>query len=256
MSENKNDRRDMSLTQKLSRAETGAPPWSIASALTSLGVMMVGLIVLGPALASLLLGSQEATPTLLMMGWAIGPAATTAYVVVSRRSSSASWLAMRLRAGHLPLPMGLLIGVAIALAIDLIIGLVSGRFLPVPEIFGFHTQGISSLIAAAVLIVLLQPVAETLVFQAVILPSLRWRLGPWRGVFATCLLYVLLHTLVYFAPYQAAYDAVWHGLAYPLLLCLTFTLLKIYTDSSLTVLLARICAGAIFLLTALALTGM
>ena len=65
---------------------------------------------------------------------------------------------------------------------------------------------------AALLLVVLQPIADTLVFQAVVLPSLRWRLGPWRGVIATCLLYVLLHALVYFAPYQAAYEALWYGL--------------------------------------------
>ena len=127
--------------------------------------------------------------------------------------------------------------------------------MPVPEIFGFNTQGTGGVVVAALLLVLLQPIADTLVFQAVVLPSLRWRLGPWRGVIATCLLYVLLHALVYFAPYQAAYEALWYGLAYPLLLCLSLSLLKVYSDSSLTVLIARISAGGIFLLTALALSG-
>lgn len=256
MSEHRNDRREMSMMQKLSLEESAAPPWSLSSALTSPIAMLVGLIVLGPTLASLLLGSQDLTPTLLMVGWAIGLAAAAAFVVVNRRSSAESWMSLRLQRGHLPLPMGLLFGVAIALSIDLIIGLASGQFLPVPEIFGFHTEGMSSVFVAALLLVVLQPIAETLVFQALVLPSLRWRLGPWRGLIATCLLYNLLHALVYFAPYQATYAAFWHGLAYPLLLCLTFSLLKIYSDSSLTVLIARISAGAVFLLTALALSGM
>lgn len=241
--------------QKLSRAEAAATPWSMASALTSVIAMLVSLAVLGPALASLLLGSQEAAPAVLMLGWAIGLAAATAYVLVNRRSSADSWRAMRLQRGYLPLPMGAIIGVAIALAIDLIVSLASGQFLPVPEIFGFGAQGSGGVLAAALLLAVLQPVADTLVFQAVVLPSLRWRLGPWRGIFATCLLYVLLYALVFFAPYQAAYDAIWHGLAYPLLLCLSFSLLKVYSDSSLTVLVARVSAGSVFLLTALALAG-
>ena len=241
--------------QKLSRAEASAPPWSFVSALTSVIVMLVGLAVLGPAAASLLLGAQEATPALLMLGWAIGLTAAIAYVLVSRRSSAECWRALRLQRGYLPLPMGALIGVAIALAIDVIVSLGGGQFLPVPEIFGFNTQGTGGIVLAALLLAVLQPIADTLVFQAVVLPSLRWRLGPWRGVIATCLLYVLLHALVYFAPYQAAYEALWYGLVYPLLLCLSFSLLKVYSDSSLTVLIARISAGGIFLLTALALSG-
>ena len=246
MSETPIDRREMSIMQKLSRAEAAASPWSVASALTSVMVMLVSLAVIGPAAASLLLGSQEATPTLLMLGWAIGLAAAAAYVTVNRRSSADSWRAMRLRRGYLPLPMGAMIGVAIALAIDLIVSLGSGQFLPVPEIFGFRTQGSGGVLAAALLLALLQPLADTLVFQAVVLPSLRWRLGPWRGVIATCLLYILLYALVFFAPYQAAYNAIWYGLVYPLLLCLSFSLLKVYSDSSLTVMIARVSAGSVF----------
>ena len=87
MSETPIDRREMSVMQKLSRAEASAPPWSFVSALTSVIVMLVGLAVLGPAAASLLLGAQEATPALLMLGWAIGLTAAIAYVLVSRRSS-------------------------------------------------------------------------------------------------------------------------------------------------------------------------
>ncbi len=255
MSETPIDRREMSIMQKLSRAEAAAAPWSMASALISAIVMLVSLAVLGPAAASILLGSQEATPALLMLGWAIGLSATIAFVTVNRRSSADSWRAMRLQPGYLPLPMSAMIGVAIALAIDLIVSLGGGHFLPVPEIFGFQAQGSGGVLGAALLLALLQPIADTLVFQAVLLPSLRWRLGPWRGVIATSLLYVLMYALVFFAPYQARYDAIWYGLAYPLLLCWSFSLLKIYSDSSLTVLVARVSAGGVFLLTALALSG-
>ena len=255
MNQQQQDRREMTLKAKLSVPEAAAPPWGILGAASSLIAMFISMTLIGPGLASLLLGRQDAEPLLLMLGWAIGLVATAAFVLISRRNSDSSWQALRLQKGSLPLPMVLLIGVAIALAIDLFISLASGQFLPVPQIYGFQFHGLPGAIVAALLMILLQPVAETLVFQAVILPALRWTLGPWRGLITTCLLFVLFHALVYYAPYQSAYEGIWYGLAYPLFSCLAFSLLKVFSDSSQTVLIARVSAGLIALLTAMALTG-
>lgn len=255
MTSDQRERREMSLMQKLSLPEAAAPPWSLLTAALTVGVMLVCLILIGPALASLLLNSQQATPDLLMLSWTIGMAGTAAFVLVNRRSSANSWRALRLKRRGAPLPLIALVGVAIALFANLIISLASGQFLPVPEVYGIGQQGATGVIVAAILLVFLQPLAETLVFQALLLPSLRWTLGPWRGTLATCLLFIFLHQLVFFAPYQSVYSALWYGLVYPLLVCFSFSLLKVHTGSSLSVLVARISAGLIFLLTGMAITG-
>ena len=132
MNHQQQDRREMTLKAKLSVPEPAAPPWGILGAALSLIAMFFSMTLIGPGLASLLLGRQEAEPLLLMLGWAIGLVATAAFVLISRRNSDSSWQALRLQKGSLPLPMVLLIGVAIALAIDLFISLAGGQFLPVP----------------------------------------------------------------------------------------------------------------------------
>ncbi len=249
------DRRELSLKAKLSLPEESDPPWSLVSAALAAVALLISLIVVGPALASLLLSSQEVTPFLLMLSWALGMALTVVFVIFSRRSSAESWNALQLGTGNLPRPIVLLVGVAIALAIDLVVSLASGRFLPVPAIFGFQSQNAASFILAALLLILLQPLAESLVFQAIILPSLRWTLGPWIGVLATSALFAALHLLVFWAAYATTYDFLWYGIVYPGLTGFCFCLLKVYTASSSAVVIGRMGAGLIFLLTALAISG-
>lgn len=255
MSDAAADRREMSLLAKLSLPEASAPPWSVLTAILTLGALIVCLIVVGPALASIALGAAEVTPALLMLSWALGLALTTAFVLVNRRSSAESWRALRFVRGRLPLPLTLLIGVALALATDLAVSLASGRFVPAREIFGLQPQAAGSVVLAALLLLVLQPLAETLVFQAVLLPSMRWTLGAWRGTLVTSLAATALHFQVYSQVVDPRYDTLWHGFVMPFALALLFCLLKVYTGSSSAVLSGRIGAGLMFLLTALALYG-
>jgi hypothetical protein len=63
---------------------------------------------------------------------------------------------------------------------------------------------------------------------------------------------------VFYISYQPNYPEstlLWYGVAYPLLTGLMFCLIKVYTDSTRAVIVARIGAGLIFFLTALVLVG-
>ncbi len=255
MSEAPKDRRDMSLMAKLFLPEAEAPPWSMVSAWLSVGAMLISLILVGPALATILLGSDAVTPFLLMLSWALGMALTAAFALVARRSSEQSRRALRLVRGELPLALSLLCGIGIALALDLTVSLASGQFLPAPQIWGFQSQGGMGLLLATLMLVVLQPLAETLVFQAVLLPRLRWSFGHWGGVIATSAAFTLLHLLVFTQAYGSTYDPMWYGLVYPAGIGLMFCLLRVYTRSSGAVLVARMGAGLVFLLTALVLFG-
>ena len=255
MPDNFPNRREMSLRAKLSIPEAAAPPWSLSRAGLCLLAMFVCLLLIGPTLASLLLGSVDATPGLLMLGWALGMALCIAFALLWLRGSPAYQPALQFERGHLPLPNALLLGVAIAIFIDLVISLGSGQFLPLPEVYGMRAGGIDRLLLGALLLILLQPLAETLVFQAILLPSLRWRFGPWRGVVGAVAAYVLLHTLVFTLAYTATYDPLWYGRIYPAGISLAFCLLKVYAQSSRAVLIGRVGAGILFFLTALVLTG-
>ena len=197
-----------------------------------------------------MLGSAELTPLLLMLSWTLGMALCSAFVLVSRRSSPASWQALNMRRGKQPLALAMLYGVAIGLTLDLVIGLLGGRFLPMPAIFGLPDSGAAMIFLGALLVVLAQPIAETLVFQTVLLPTLRSRLGAWPGVIITSALQTLLYLLVFVAALGDAYDLLWHGIVFPAALAFGFCLLRVLADSSLSVLLGRMGAGTIFLLTA------
>jgi len=247
------DRRELSLRAKLSLPEAAAAPWGALGAAAALGSLLLCLLVLGPALASLLLGNQASTPLLLLLSWALGMGIAAGFVSISRRSSAASWQALQFTRGNLPLPLALLHGIGIALTIDLVISLSSGAFLPIPELVGFLAAAPASLILAALLVIVLQPIAETLVFQAQLLPALRWRLGAWRGLLLTCAVYIAVHTAVFSAAYAGQPQAFWHTVVYPALLCCFSCMLKVYAQSSLSVLVARMSAGLIFYLTAFVL---
>ncbi len=259
MSEDPVDRRDLSLMAKLSLPEESEPPWSLLSALLTVAVLFVCLALIGPASVSAVMASTGNTrdvlfPFELMLSWMIGLAVAIVFVLVSRRSSEESWHALRLVRGELPLPMSLLIGIAIALALDLAVSLASGEFWPLPLMLGFQLKGAQGILLALIQLVALQPLAETLVFQGVLLPRMRWAFGHWGGVIGTAAMYTIVYQLVFIEAYPF-YDKLWHGIVFPMSAGILFCLLKIYTRSTGAALLGRMSAGLIFLLTAVAISG-
>ncbi len=254
MNEDRKNRREMSLLEKLTLPEASEPPWSLFSATLSYGVMFLCLTVIGSSLVTLGSARQVLFSSELKLGWALGMAITIVFILVSRRSSDESWKALRLVKGELPLPLALLVGIAIALALDLGVSLASGEFWPVPQIWRFQPQDAWGLLLAALILIVLQPLAETLLFQAMLLSRMRWTFGHWGGLVGTSALYTALYYLVFIEPY-AFYDPIWHGIVFPAGIAIFFSLLKVYTQSSAAALLGRMGAGLVLLLTALAIYG-
>ena len=254
MPEGATDRREMTLLAKLSMPEAAEPPWSLIGAVQTLLAFFLCLILIGPALVAVFTRGDVNLPSEFTLSWAIGMALTLLFVIVSRRSSAESWRALGLTRGELPLPLVLLLGIAIALAVDLTVSLATGAFWPMPQIWYFQSHGVQGLLLAMLVAVVLQPLAETLVFQAVLLPRMRCSFGPWRGVIATAATYTVLYSLVFIPPYPF-YDLLWHGILFPVCIGTLFCLLRIYTGSTFAVIIARMGAGLIFFLTALALVS-
>lgn len=254
MNEHPKDRREMSLREKFGLPEASEPPWSLLSAALAVFAMFVCLAIIGPSFVAIAGAGGILTAFELMASWSIGMALTIVFALVSRRASATSWAALRLRPGELALPLAPVIGIAIGLTFDLIANLSAGRILPQAQIWALQTGGAPSLLLAALLLVVLQPFAETLVFYAVLLPRLRWRLGHWLGLIATAAVYAGLHYLIFFQTADANQLRL-PSLVLPLLLGITFCLLRVFSQSSLVVLIARMSAGLGFFLTALAIAG-
>ncbi len=259
MSDSSLDRREMTFRQKLSIPESSDTPWSMMDATIIVLVLLITLILVGPSIVTLPSANVTViTPFMLMFGWAIGQVITIAFVVINRRSSPESWQALKLDKGLIPQPIAVLVGVAIALTTDLIVSLPSSQFLPIPEIFGLQTEGVGSLVVAALFVVLIQPIAESLVFQGVLLPKLRVIMGPWGGVVMTTVIFTVIHYGIFYSSYESNYPQeamLWYGIAYPLVFGFTFSLLKVYAQSTRAVILGRMGAGVILLLTALILVS-
>lgn len=247
------ERRDMSLKEKFSIPEANEPPWSLPSAALTVFALLICLAIIGPSLVSIGYGSML-TPFKLTASWSIGMALTAVFVLVRSRASAEGWAALRMSRGELALPLAPIIGVAIGLTIDLMANLSVGRLLPPAQIWVLQSGGNLSLVLAALMLVFLQPLAETLVFQAVLLPRLRWRFGHRFGVAATAAAYAILHYLIFFHTSDSD-QLLWSGIVFSLCIGILFCLLKVLSESSLFVLVARMGTGLIFFLTALALVG-
>ena len=91
-------------------------------------------------------------------------------------------------------------------------------------------------------------------FQAVLLPRLRWSIGPWAGSIATAAAFTAMYYVVFVADFGLYRDP-WNGIVFPFGIGILFCLLKVYAQSTSAVIIARMGAGLIFLLTALVLVG-
>lgn len=249
------DRREMSILEKLSIPESQSPPWSAIEAIIVLFGFLLALMLIGPAIASIIMG-ETPSPILFLLGWTIGEAIAIPFILINRRSSQASWQAMQLNHTGLPAPFLLLVGVALAITVDVIVGIGSGQFVIIPVLYGFQIQGVFGILLAGLFVVLIQPIAETLVFQGILLPKMRYVLGSWLGVFLCTVLYTLIHYGIFYLAYADVYPAqtmLWYGVMLPFLSGLIFCLIRVYTNSTRAVMIARIGAGLIFLMTSLVL---
>ena len=231
-------------TQIISRMiQTQAPvPWSLLDALFALFVLVVGMIVIGATVASLLSENPVApTPTVLLIGWCIGSVIAMGYVWLNYRRREGGITALHLDTKVQSLAFVALITIGAALLFDLIAAASAGQFSPIPELRGIVGGNLNDWIIAIVFLVMLQPIAEEVVFRGILQPSLRIALKPWAGWLVTSLLYAIFHFLVYASQLQGS-DAVWVGFILPFLQGLYLGSVRIVTTSTS----AAIVAHAIF----------
>src|SRR5947207_12715946 len=99
----------------------------------------------------------------------------------------------------------LLIGVGLAILLDLIGRGVIGFIIPDPELLNLYSyvqlygQPVLALswILVVLFMVVLQPLAEGLVFQGLLLPSLRNAISSWPGFILSAVAYTMFHFVAY-----------------------------------------------------------
>jgi len=227
-----------------------AANWPLASAL----VFAAGDVVIsmaGQIIALTLAGESAAAPSVstLALGALIGAMALIIVLILwGRRRYGAHWLDV-LRAG----PSGLnlfpyvLIGLGTAWAIDL-----GGRVLQintqaVPTVLVALTGPVNlAWVVAALVAVILLPVADTLIFQGIIYPVLSRDLpNNLLAIGGTTVLYAVASLALGIDP--------WFSLVQPLLMALILTAIRAYTGTLRPVLAARVLFGVFFIFSALLL---
>lgn len=232
-----------------------APPWTITDVAMTLVALLVSMFLIAPSVASLTAG-EFLTPRALLFGWMVGLLITTGFVLLNRGRTPEERQALRLVAQTQPsLFFVFVFGIAITLLVDVFVGLPGGGFSPaalLAGISGHPNTDAATWLLAALVAVLVQPIAETLVFFGVVLPRLRASISPWGGYAITVALFTSYHFAA-FGDNLAPALRMGYGLLAPALIGAFLGAVRTRTSSTLATLLAYIGVGATTLLAALAL---
>ena len=229
------------------------PPWSLATGLFFVAVYVV-LIVAGQALAVTLsgVGFDALTPGTLALGTFLGCLVMAGGILQwARRRWPDRWIdALHLRPSlHPPVFAVVLIGLGAAWAIDLIGVLLKIKAEDVvPPLLSALVGPVGiSWAVAALLAVVVQPLAEGLVFGGIVYPSLARDLK--NNIVASVV------TAAIYAAISLGFLATgtnsWYALIQPFLMMLVVTLIRTYTQSTQSAIVARALFGLFFVLAAL-----
>ncbi|MBI1277899.1 MAG: CPBP family intramembrane metalloprotease [Anaerolineaceae bacterium] len=230
-------------------ANEPTPPWGVWGAIGAMIASFVA-IILGSAISIILLPQSQYT---YLLGWSIGALLVFVFVWIRRRSPhywSAMWNGTPASRGQ-SIFWYLLIGVGLAILLDLVGRSVVGLLIPDPELLDLYAavqlrQPIAPLswIFVVLFMVILQPLAEGLVFQGLLLPSLRATISPWGGFILSAAAYTMFHFVSFPVPASANNNAlIWIGLVQPLIGGLIFAAVRVYTGSTRAAVLTHMAFG-------------
>lgn len=172
------------------------PPWGFFIAFNTVAMAFVSLTFIGTLISYSLF---DEGPFFLPVGWAAGCLLTILYINISRRNDREH---LRLEARNSRLLIVLLFGIGMAITFDVAALLINGLFLPAPELLNLVPvrDNPAAWLVAILLMVLLQPVAEQLLFSGVFFPAAQQAMGAWGGYLLTVIVFGLFHMLVYAYP--------------------------------------------------------
>ena len=241
------------LMKRIAAAEV-QPPWGTWAAISAMVASFLAVII-GSAVSVILIPESQYS---ILLGWTVGAALMVAFVWFTRRSTRywpAVWNGSADKSAN-SLTQNifwyLLIGVGLAILLDLIGRAVVGLIIPDPEllnlyayvqIYGQPVLGISWILVV-LFMVILQPLAEGLVFQGLLLPSLRATIASWPGFILAVAAYTMFHFVSFQPPASASTTALlWIGIIQPLISGLIFAAVRVYTGSTRAAVLTHMAFG-------------
>lgn len=208
-------------------AREAQPPWSLQSALLTIA-FSAAVMFIGIAMSVAWVGEA---PFYEHVGWGIGGVLMIAFVLQTRRSARER-AALRLDPPRTPFFFLLFLGLGAAIAVDIVSAAADGgQFLPMPEMLANPVDTVTAFVAAALFMILVQPIAEELVFRGVVYPALN-AFGGWVRWLGSSALYAAFHAIIYTSSYSTTESVAWHAFFAPLLMGLIFGAVRARTGST------------------------
>lgn len=223
------------LFRQINRVEP-PPPWGLLTALF-LFVAAFGLMFAGVNIGAVMVSDNVTVA--LTFGWLIGCMFVIAMIGVFQRSTE-DRAALRLAPTPAPLITLFGVGFGVAVTLDLIGIPVQGRVLPPPELATYSavTGGITW-IMGAILMIIVQPLADEMLFRGILYPALRAIQSVWAAIILSSVFYGLFHQFIY-----ASRDIEpWTALVEPLFMGLTCGIVRAATQSTRAAIVTHIGFG-------------
>jgi len=238
-----------SLMQRLQLREV-APDWSTSTGLIFAGAYIV-LVIAGQVLAATISGSPYIAPSpgAIAAGTLLGSLVTIIGIVQwARRRVGETWTeSLRLRPPLKPsLTLIALIALGAAWATDLVGLVLRLRTIQTVPLVLARLNGPVNLtwIATAALAIVIQPIVEGLVFAGVLYPALARDSKNNLLAAALCAAVYGLASLFVLS----AGSGVWYGLMQPFIMALFMVLVRAYTQSTQSAIVARAMFGLFFVI--------
>lgn len=227
------------------------PPWAISDTIIALVVLLIGTLIIGTGItANVATSSTNPDPISLVLGWLMGQVVVFAFVMIRWRRTKDLFAGLRLKNGSWQPLLAVLVGLGGAFTASVLVGLLSGNFLVPLHVIGVDDSNLGSVALVGLFVLLVQPIAESLVIFGIVLPRLRASLTGWGGLLASIAIYAIYYYLV-FGTRGTDSMAIWYGIIYPLVVGFTLGAVRIWSQSTLSTILAHIGVGASVLITLL-----
>jgi len=234
------------------------PPWGV---FTALG-MAVG------AFASILLGAgivgsfRVEMPHGILLAYCLGMGFTALLVTVACNRTPAHGAALAMGAATTRIPLILMLSFGVGAALDLLtlalanVPLIASEFGSAGGVPAIHRAGFGAWFLVALLLLVLQPIGEGLVFRGVVYPSLRAILGERTGFFMTAIWFGIFHMLAYApASNSGEFGSLWVTLIAPVLAGVYLNAIRAATRSTRVSMVAQAGLGLFLLIRAYTVIG-
>ncbi|RMG84720.1 MAG: hypothetical protein D6712_10790, partial [Chloroflexi bacterium] len=160
---------------RLGQAEE-APPWRFFDVLNSFFALFLAMVLIGTMLSQIfftLVSPLADTSMVLLLGWSLGGVIGGGFLYFLRRRDEKELNALRLIPTKQPAIFLVLLGIGFGILVDLIVLAGTGGASVVAELTYAPQYGLAGWVLAVLFLVIVQPIAEELLFRGMLHPYLR-----------------------------------------------------------------------------------